>query len=96
MDFGFSQQEKAFRQEVIEFIHQEFPPELRWKFGCTFTPSVQSHEGEDWEYIKILRRKVGAKGWLSLSWPEEYGGKNSLILQNIVFGIIRLRWGFQL
>ena len=85
MDFGFSQQEKAFRQEVIEFIHQEFPPELRWKFGCTFTPSVQSHEGEDWEYIKIMRRKVGAKGWLSLSWPEEYGGKNSLILQNIVF-----------
>lgn len=28
---------------------------------------------------------MGAKGWLSLSWPEEYGGKNSLLLQNIVF-----------
>jgi len=85
MDFGFSPQEESFRKEVIEFIQKEFPPELRWKFACTFTPAVLSHEGEEWEYIKAMRRKVGAKGWLSLSWPEEYGGRNSLILQNIVF-----------
>jgi alkylation response protein AidB-like acyl-CoA dehydrogenase len=85
MDFGFSHQEELFREEVIDFIQKEFPPELRWKFGCTFTPSVLSHEGEDWEFIKAMRRKLGAKGWLSLSWPEKYGGRNSLILQNILF-----------
>jgi alkylation response protein AidB-like acyl-CoA dehydrogenase len=85
MDFRFTPQEESFREEVKHFIHQEFPSELRWKFGCTFTPAVQSHEGEEWEYIKSIRRKVGAKGWLSLSWPEEYGGSNSLFLQNIVF-----------
>ena len=47
--------------------------------------SAQSHEGEEWEYAKSMRKKLGAKGWLSLSWPQEYGGKNSLFLQNIVF-----------
>jgi alkylation response protein AidB-like acyl-CoA dehydrogenase len=85
MNFGFSPQEESFREEVKEFIRKEFPSKLRWDFGCTFTPAVQSHEGEEWEYVKAMRRKVGAKGWLSLSWPEEYGGKNSLFLQNIVF-----------
>ena len=85
MDFGFSKEEDLFRQEVRDFICKEFPSNLRWRFGCTFTPSVQSHEGEDWEFIKTLRKKVGARGWLSLSWPEEYGGRNSLDLQNIVF-----------
>jgi alkylation response protein AidB-like acyl-CoA dehydrogenase len=85
MDFGFSQKEELFREEVIDFIHKEFPPELRWKFGCTFTPAVLSHEGEDWEFIKAIRRKLGAKGWLSLNWPEKYGGRNSHILQIILF-----------
>ncbi len=85
MDFGFSREEKSLREEVVAFIQQEFPAELKWRFGCTFTPAVQSHEGQDWEFVVEMRRKVGAKGWLSLSWPEEYGGKNSLTQQNIVF-----------
>lgn len=85
MDFGYTPQEESFREEVRDFIRKEFPEELKWKFGSTFTPSAQSLEGEDWEYAKSMRKKLGAKGWLSLSWPQEYGGKNSLFLQNIVF-----------
>lgn len=85
MDFGFSPREELFRKEVREFIQKEFPSELRWKYGITFSPSVQSHEGEEWEFVKEIRRKVGARGYLSLSWPREYGGQNSLVLQNIVY-----------
>lgn len=85
MDFGYTKEEESFREEVKEFIKKEFPAELRWKFGITFTPSIQAHEEEEWEFVKTMRAKVGAKGWHSLSWPEVYGGKNSLILQNIVW-----------
>jgi hypothetical protein len=35
--------------------------------------------------MKTMSRKLGAKGWLSLSWPKEYGGQNSLFLQTIVY-----------
>jgi len=31
-----------------------------------------------------MAQKLGAKGWLSLSWPKEYGGRNSFMLQQIV------------
>lgn len=85
MEFGFTPEQEAFREEVRAFIKQEFPEELRWNFASAFTPAVQAHEGEEWEWVKKMRAKVGAKGWLSLSWPEEYGGKNSYFLQNIVY-----------
>jgi 3-oxocholest-4-en-26-oyl-CoA dehydrogenase alpha subunit len=84
MDFGYTPQEQQFREEVIEFINREFPAELRWKFASTATPAILSYEGDDLAYIKAMRKKVGAKGWLTLNWPEQYGGRNSFILQNIV------------
>lgn len=85
MDFGFSQQEEAFRKEVREFIQRESPPELRWHFRVTFAPSIHGLDDEAWKFMRTMSRKLGAKGWLSLSWPEEYGGQNSLFLQNIVY-----------
>jgi len=85
MDFGFSQQEKSFRKEVREFIKKEFPSELRWHSRVTFAPSIHGLDDEAWKFMKTMSRKLGAKGWLSLSWPEEYGGQNSSFLQNIVY-----------
>jgi len=85
MDFGFSQREESFRGEVREFIQKEFPSEKRWHSRVTFAPSVHGLDEEGWKFMKTMSRKLGAKGWLSLSWPEEYGGQNSLFLQNIVY-----------
>ena len=85
MDFGFSKQEESFRKEVREFIQKEFPSELRWHSRVTFAPSIHGLDDEAWKFMKTMSRKLGAKGWLSLSWPEEYGGQNSLFLQNIVY-----------
>ena len=85
MNFGYTPEEEAFREEVRAFIKKEFPEELRWNFGSAFTPAIQAHTGDEWEYVKMMRAKIGAKGWVSLSWPEAYGGKNSYTLQNIVY-----------
>ena len=85
MDFGFSQQEESFRKEVREFIRKEFPSEMRWNSRVTFAPSIHGLDDEAWKFMKTMSRKLGAKGWLSLSWPKEYGGRNSLFLQNIVY-----------
>jgi alkylation response protein AidB-like acyl-CoA dehydrogenase len=85
MDFGFSQQEESFRREVREFIKKDFPSELRWHSRVTFAPSIHGLDEKSWKFMKTMSRKLGAKGWLSLSWPKEYGGQNSLFLQNIVY-----------
>jgi len=85
MDFGFSQEEEAFRKEVREFIEEEFPSELRWKYRVTFAPSIHGLDSEAWSFMRAMARKLGAKGWFSLGWPEDYGGQNSQVLQNIVY-----------
>ncbi len=85
MDFGFSEQEESFRQEVRDFIQKEFPSELRWRFRVTFAPSIHGLDDEAWKFMKTMSRKLGAKGWLSLGWPQEYGGRDAPFLQNIVY-----------
>ena len=65
MDFGFSREEEAFRQEVRDFLKREVTPELREEAetGAGWGPQI-------WAFI----RELGAKGWLTPTWPKEYGG----------------------
>ena len=73
MDFGFSQQEESFRKEVREFIQKEFPPELRWHFRATLAASIHGLDGEAWEFMKTMKRKLG---WLTHP-PRDSAGKQS-------------------
>ncbi|WP_020500503.1 acyl-CoA dehydrogenase family protein [Sciscionella marina] len=63
MDFGFTREEEAFRAEVLEFL-----TEFRGMNGYF-------HRGTDTAYgVRQVYRALGERGWLSLSWPEEFGG----------------------
>ena len=65
MDFRFSEEEDAFRKEVREFIAQEMTDEIRsrWLGGLLDTPERQA-----------FVTKMAERGWLSMGFPEEYGG----------------------
>ena len=65
MDFGFSKEEEAFRQEVRELLRKEVTPQIREEAdsGIGWGPHT-------WELV----RKLGAKGLLTPTWPKEYGG----------------------
>jgi alkylation response protein AidB-like acyl-CoA dehydrogenase len=72
MDFRFSHEEEAFRQEVRDFLEEELTPEFR-----------ESLEGRSWS--KEFTMKMGAKGWLSMSWPKEYGGQGRSHMEQLIF-----------
>src|SRR5512136_91280 len=69
MDFHFTKEEQDFRQEVRQFLKEELHPD--W-----VAPSAFMVYGEDklWEGAQKMAYKLGQKGWLTLGWPEEYGG----------------------
>jgi len=72
MDFRFSPEEENFRQEVAAFLEKEGPKEWHKRKVSFFDMSGQ----ENWIAVhRDMSRKLGAKGWLSLHWPKEYGGK---------------------
>jgi alkylation response protein AidB-like acyl-CoA dehydrogenase len=72
VDFAFSPEENAFRQEVSDFLDKEGPQEWHKKKVSFFDMSGQP----DWIAVhREMARKLGARGWLSTYWPKEYGGR---------------------
>jgi len=66
MDFAFSPEEEKFRQEVCKFLETE---------PATKGMREDEHSGEGfgastWEVLG----KLGSRGWLTPTWPKEYGG----------------------
>ncbi|MFC9515259.1 acyl-CoA dehydrogenase family protein [Nocardiaceae bacterium NPDC056970] len=63
MDFGFSPREEEFRRDVLDLLER-----FRGVDGYF-------HRGVDaWKSVQEVYRELGARGWLSLSWPTEFGG----------------------
>lgn len=75
MDFGFSREEERLRQEVRQFCEKEVTPQLieEDEREAGFGPYV-------WDFL----RKLGARGWLTPDWPEEYGGLGSSYMDKFV------------
>lgn len=65
---------QAFRLEVREFLKQE-------KAAGTWEGEGQSWGG----YCPELSRKLGQKGWIGLTWPEEYGGGGRSYLERYAY-----------
>ena len=78
MDLHFSKEDEEFRQEVLRFITQELPADWR---GTGLLSEAKGDE--EWQFALKMLRKVGAKGWHSLAWPQEHGGQASMTRQFI-------------
>ena len=77
MEFQFSPEDDAFRREVVDFLKQELPP--NWEGGGRYP------EEDDWDFAVQIRKKMAAKGWLTMHWPEEYGGQNASAIRSAIF-----------
>ena len=65
--------------------------ELREYFGKLMTPerreNLTTTEGEygDGTAYKETVRQMGADGWLGIGWPEEWGGQNRSMMEQLIF-----------
>ena len=72
MDFGFTPEEEAFRQEIRDFLRKELGPEHKGR-----TPYEL--------FSRDFTRKLAEKGWLGVGWPKEYGGLGRPYTQQLVY-----------
>jgi alkylation response protein AidB-like acyl-CoA dehydrogenase len=87
MELEFNEREAAFYGEVEEFLKDALPPDwperpLVWPGG--YSPSGYRGE-ESWDIARRYREKLIEKGWLTISWPKEYGGKEYTYLEQAIF-----------
>ena len=86
MEFEFTEEEKQFRREVEDFVKEILPADwddrvFYWPGGYGTNPTTETPYRE---FVRSFLRKVGEKGWLTLAWPKEYGGQDSIIKQAIL------------
>ena len=83
MDFRFTEEQEAFRQEVRDFLEEE----LR---QGSYTPSCDAWiQGYSPEFTK----KVAEKGWIGLTWPKDYGGQGRSNIDRLILTEEMLRYG---
>ena len=64
--------------------------ELQAYFATLMTPEVKAGltGGDDYgdgQAYKDVVRQLGRDGWLAMSWPEEYGGRNASMMEQLIF-----------
>jgi len=69
MEFEFSAEQQAFVTEVIDFLDANDDPDV---FDVTRENMAQI---VDTPKRRAFMAKLGEKGWLGITWPSEYGGK---------------------
>ena len=77
MDFRFTPQEEALRQEVRSFLQKELPAD--WDSSGFEVPD------EQWEFSKNFLKKLAQKGWIAFNWPKEYGGYGATVMEQVVY-----------
>jgi alkylation response protein AidB-like acyl-CoA dehydrogenase len=78
MDFLITEGEKAFQKEVRDFI-QEVLQEVLPSDWQGIDPGPEEEEREEVRPLAAeVWRRLGAKGWIGLGWPKEYGGQEDL------------------
>ncbi|MFB3118953.1 MAG: acyl-CoA dehydrogenase family protein [Stenotrophomonas maltophilia] len=77
MEFAFSAEDEAFRRELTEFIQQERSSE--------WDDADRGSDDASWTATKQMRQKLADRGWLTMHWPEEYGGQKASPVRSAVF-----------
>jgi len=83
MDFRFSPEQEAFRQEVRGFLEGETA-------AGSFQPMC---DGWIQGYSPEFTRKVAGRGWIGLAWPQEYGGQGRSQIDRLILTEEMLRYG---
>ena len=76
MDFAFSASEEDFRKQLKVWLKREL----------SGRPEYESNDPEiAWQFNIEMRSKLANQGWLTMAWPESYGGANASHMMQLIF-----------
>ena len=76
MDFAFSASEEDFRKQLKVWLKREH----------SRRPEYESNDPEiAWQFNIEMRSKLANQGWLTMAWPESYGGANASHMMQLIF-----------
>ena len=76
MDFRFSESEEKFREELTSWLNREL---------ASRPGDDEDNSDSSWDFNLVMRKKLAEKGWLTMAWPEEYGGQSASHMMQVIF-----------
>jgi alkylation response protein AidB-like acyl-CoA dehydrogenase len=80
MDFRWSAEDEAFREEVRSWLNEHLVGEFA-ALGNAGGPADET----GWDIRVAWEKELGEAGWIGLGWPTEYGGRGATITQQLLF-----------
>ncbi|APE33017.1 acyl-CoA dehydrogenase [Nocardia mangyaensis] len=79
MRVAYTPQQEELRAELREYFARLITPERRAALSMT------TGEYGSGDVYKEVVRDMGRDGWLTLSWPKEYGGQDRTTMDQLIF-----------
>jgi len=84
MDFNYTPEEEAFREEVKDWLAENMKELPRWWANPeVLGPEIDSDEHR--EFNIWWHRKLNDAGFVGITWPREYGGRGGTVMEQVVF-----------
>jgi alkylation response protein AidB-like acyl-CoA dehydrogenase len=87
VDFDLTPEERAFEAEVEAFLRENASPEVMDPNPEQLSQTVDSPAK------RAFMRKLAEKGWLGMSWPKAYGGRELSGIYDFILTEALSRWG---
>ncbi|MCP4578720.1 MAG: hypothetical protein GY846_20785 [Deltaproteobacteria bacterium] len=87
MDFRLTKEQEELKASLEEFFSEamkEAPPEY---LNAGVEGGYETDEG--FGFHRKMQKALGEKGWLSMAWPKECGGRDAPIFEQLIFNEVR-------
>jgi alkylation response protein AidB-like acyl-CoA dehydrogenase len=79
VDFDYSPQEEAFRQELRSWLETHLPK------GYDPETFEQIDQDERFQVQLAWQKSLHAAGWVGIHWPKEYGGRGATVIEQAIY-----------
>ncbi len=79
MDFQYGENGAKLREDIRKFAKDYLPPGHRSRMA------EEEHFDDAWALYMSMAKKLSEKGWLTMTWPKEYGGKGASYLEQVYY-----------
>jgi alkylation response protein AidB-like acyl-CoA dehydrogenase len=80
MEFTFSPEDEAFRDEVRTWIAEHLVGEF-----VSLGTGNDLGEGAELDVRRAWERELASGGWVGIGWPKQYGGRDLPLTQQLIF-----------
>src|SRR6516225_4062762 len=82
MDFEFAAEHETFRKQFRDWLSANLSPDL-----CLDDASDDrvASDRETFERRCVWQKTMHAAGWVGITWPKEYGGRDAGLIERVIW-----------